>query len=385
LAITLRYLCKYARENYGMNLICGDANMDNLVHWVHMLEDPETASFLHGQELIFSTGIGHPNTDWLLDFAKGLVANQASGLVLNLGPYIPSVPQDIIVFCREVQFPLFTIPWKTRIVDITNDFCRKIIKAEENEVTVAGAFRNAIFFPEQVAEYRFVLERKEFDMNADFCIITLSLQEAPDEKFSDYDKAVKMGLTKILIRHSDRFSIFRQDKNLVAVLQNFPQSIVENAVDQLQEVCRYGYPNNRICAGISVNDSGIKSLPRNYKRAIALLHIAGKQNKDKLSYQNSGLYQLLIEVEDTKELKRFYEDILGELEAYDQKYHTDYLLTLKSYLDNNTSVQEVAKETFVHRNTINYKLKKIKEILQCDLDYHDGLRLLLAFHIKELL
>jgi hypothetical protein len=154
LAITLRYLCKYAKENYGMNLICGESNMNNLVQWVHMLEDPETASFLHGQELIFSTGIGHNDTAWLLDFAKGLVEHQASGLVLNIGPYIQSVPEDLIAYCREVQFPLFTIPWKTRIVDITNDFCRKIIRSEENEVTVAGAFRNAIFFPEKIAEYR---------------------------------------------------------------------------------------------------------------------------------------------------------------------------------------------------------------------------------------
>lgn len=385
MAITLRYLCKYAKENYGMNLICGESNMNNLVHWVHMLEDPETASFLHGQELIFSTGIGHEKTDWLLDFAKGLISYQASGLVLNIGPYIQSVPEDLIAYCRELNFPLFTIPWKTRIVDITNDFCRKIIKSEENEVTAAGAFRDAIFSPEKTSEYRPVLERKEFDMEAEFCVVALSFQAPSNENFSDYDKAVRFYLTKSLINISDRFNVFRQDKYLIVVLQNFPEDIVEKAMDGLHEELKYGYPNYRINAGISVNDLGIQSLPRNYKRAIALLHIAERQDKTRLSYRNSGLHQLLIEVEDPKALKRFYEETLGQLEAYDKKYQTDYLLTLKSYLDNNSSVQEVAKETYVHRNTINYKIKKIKEILQCDLDYQDGLKLLLAFHIKELL
>lgn len=70
MAITLRYLCKYTRENYGMNLICGESNMNNILHWVHMLEDTETASFLHGQELIFSTGIGYANTDWLIAYCQ---------------------------------------------------------------------------------------------------------------------------------------------------------------------------------------------------------------------------------------------------------------------------------------------------------------------------
>lgn len=385
MATTLRYLCKYARENYGMNLICGESNMNNLVNWVHMLEDPETASFLHGQELIFSTGIGHDNTDWLHNFAKGLVENQASGLVLNLGPYIQSVPEDLIAYCREVQFPLFTVPWKTRIVDITNDFCRKIIKSEEHEVTVAGALRDAIFFPEKISEYRSVLERKEFDLDAEFCIAALSFQIPSSEKFLDYDKAIRLHLTKILINYSDRFNIFRQDKNLIVVLQNFPQEIVEDAMDCLVEVCKYGYPDHRISTGISVNDLGIHSLPRNYKRAIALLRIAERQGQAKISYRNSGLYKLLIEIEDAKVLKRFYEETLGQIETYDRKNQTDYLFTLKCYLDNNASVQEVAKETFVHRNTINYKIKKIKEILQCDLDYQDCLKLLLAFHIKELL
>lgn len=384
-AITLRALCKYANENYGMSFICGESNMNNLVNWVHMLEDPETASFLHGQELIFSTGIGHDSTDWFVDFAKGLVANQASGLVLNIGPYIQSVPEELISYCREVQFPLFTIPWKTRIVDITNDFCRRIIKAEENEVTVAGAFRNAIFFPEKISEYRALLARKEFDLDAEFCVVALSLQVPSQDKFSDYDQTVRLQLAKSLYSHSDRFNIFRHDKYLIVVLQNFPLNIVESTIDNLNKVYNYGKQNYQVYAGISLNDYGIESLTRNYKRAIALLHMAEKQDKAQISYRNIGFYQLLLEVEDTKALKRFYEEILGQLEAYDEKNQTDYLYTLKSYLDNNTSVQEVAKETFVHRNTINYKIKKIKEILQCDLNYQDGLKLLLAFRIKELL
>lgn len=359
--------------------------MNNLVNWVHILEDSDTASFLHGQELIFSTGIGHDNTDWFLDFARGLVANQASGLVLNLGPYIKAVPEDLISYCSKVQFPLFTIPWKTRIVDITSDFCRKIIKAEENEVTVAGAFRNAIFFPEKASEYRSVLERKEFDPDADFCIAALSLQAPSGDRFSNFDKTVRLQLTKILYGSSDRFSIFRQDRHLIAVLQDFPQDAVENAMERLNEICGMADRSCRIRSGIGMNDSGIGSLPRNYKRTIALLHIAEKQDRAIISYRNIGLYQLLLEVEDARVLRGFYEDTLGKLEAHDRKYRTDYLPTLKSYLDKNTSVQEVAKETYVHRNTINYKIKKIKEILRCDLDYQDGLKLLLAFHIKELL
>lgn len=385
MAISLSHLCKYAKENYGMNLICGESNMNNLVNWVHMLEDPETANFLHGQELIFSTGIGHSDMEWLLDFAKGLVASQASGLVLNIGPYIQSIPENLINYCNEVQFPLFTIPWKTRIVDITNDFCHKIIKSEENEVSVAGIFRNIIFFPEKVSEYEPLLERKEFDINAEYCVVALSLQVPSNNRFADFDKSVRLHLTQILYNHSDRFNIFRQDKYLITVLQSFPQSTIESAFERLNEVCNFGGPEYRVRAGISANDTGLCSLSGSYKKALALLHIAERQDKSVVSYGSIGLYQLLLEIEDQKVMKSFYEEKLGQLEAYDRKNRTDFLLTLKQYLENNGSIQEVAKETFVHRNTINYKIKKIKEILQCDLTYQDGLKLLLALYIRELL
>lgn len=368
-----------------MNLICGENNMNSLVNWVHMLEDPETANFLHGQELIFSTGIGHGNTDWLLDFAKGLVANQASGLVLNIGPYIHSVPEDLIAYCRNVQFPLFTIPWKTRIVDMTNDFCRKILKSEENEVSVSAAFRNVLFFPERLSENSAILERKEFDLNAEFCVVAMSLRLPSNDKFTEFDKAVRLHLSKILYNHSDRFNIFRQDKYLILILQNFQQDFVENTMEHLNEICNFGGKGYHIHAGISINESGIRSLPHNYKRSVALLHIAEKQGKASVSYRNLGMTQMLLEVEDYGTLKKYYEDTLGKLEEHDDKNQTDLLQTLKCYLDNNASVQEVAKRTYVHRNTINYKIKKIKDILQCELDFQDSLQFLLAFAIRDML
>lgn len=44
---------------------------------------------------------------------------------------------------------------------------------------------------------------------------------------------------------------------------------------------------------------------------------------------------------------------------------------LKKYLQNNGSVNDTANQMYVHRNTINYKLKKIEEILDVDLSSLD--------------
>lgn len=385
LATLLRDLYSLAEAKYEMNCLSGETSFDNLVSWVHMLEDPETATFLQGQELIFTTGIGYEHTDWLIEFAKSLVKNQASGLVINIGPYIKSVPKKLVEFCLEKKFPLFTIPWVTRIVDISNDFCRLIIKGEKTETTIAEAFRNLIFLDHNLENYRAILERKEFDLDACFTVVAISLQYNNEEKAKKYEEVLKFHLTKILVSYSDRFSIFKQDRFIIIVLQNFTSSVMQEIMIKLNSVCNYGENNITIHSGISKANNQIKDIHKNYKRAIQVVKLSENRNELVLAYDNIGIHQLLIEVEDINVLEEFYDAKLGYLEEYDQKNQTDYYKTIQCYLENNMSVQEVAKRTYVHRNTVNYKVKKIKEILDTDLNYKDCANLFLAMYIKEIL
>ena len=80
-----------------------------------------------------------------------------------------------------------------------------------------------------------------------------------------------------------------------------------------------------------------------------------------------NVYKILMAVEDMDILKEYYDKTIRPLADYDQNNNTDLTATLRYYLKNNCSVKETADELFVHRNTINYKLKKIEDILQKDL------------------
>ena len=45
--------------------------------------------------------------------------------------------------------------------------------------------------------------------------------------------------------------------------------------------------------------------------------------------------------------------------------------TLRTYLDENLNATRTAEALFIHRSTLLYRLEKIKEILQYDLDDPD--------------
>lgn len=99
-----------------------------------------------------------------------------------------------------------------------------------------------------------------------------------------------------------------------------------------------------------------------------------------------GIKKLLLAVDDIQILKGFYKDNLMKLKLYDRENGTDYMGFLKMYLKCDGSVQRAAEETFVHRNTINYQLAKVKKVLGNEMKtFEDKLKLIIAFDIEDLI
>ena len=76
---------------------------------------------------------------------------------------------------------------------------------------------------------------------------------------------------------------------------------------------------------------------------------------------------------------------LIRLIRYERKKDNQYLKILKTYLACNFNISETAKQLYMHRNTLLYKLERIREILGDTLDRYDArLLLMLALYIIEL-
>ena len=71
---------------------------------------------------------------------------------------------------------------------------------------------------------------------------------------------------------------------------------------------------------------------------------------------------------------------------YDELNKTEYVEFLKVYFKEAGSVINTADALYLHRNTVNYKLRKIEEILNCDLtDFDTKVELYLALKLSELI
>ena len=380
MAITLTQLCKNAEKNYNMKLIAGKGGMDNTVRWVHMVEDSEVPDFLHGNELVFTTGIGHVGCEWLMPFVKRLKEHNAVGLVVNLGPHIDAVSSKVIVYCEENDFPLFTLPWQVHIIDITYNFCRRIIDNEEAETSIAEAFRSLIFSPDKREEYAPALQKAGFSETASYTILALSVEDN-GISLAQLLKNSKYGLWRLLKRSRSAVAMFIQDDKLITVRQNPSHDEMQRLIKELSEPeCDF-----ELNIGVSEQGEGYGGVPTCYNEAISALEAARINKSQTMLYRNIGVYKLLLGVENRAILRSYADGVLGDVERYDSMNETDYEQTLRVYLESNSSVQLTAEKLGIHRNTVNYKMKIIRDIMNVEMNDEQKMNILLALRAKEIL
>ena len=74
-----------------------------------------------------------------------------------------------------------------------------------------------------------------------------------------------------------------------------------------------------------------------------------------------------------------------ELLHFDKIHHTDYYHTLKLYVRNHLNAVQTAKQLYIHRSTFLYRMEKIKELIDLNLDDYDTLLyVMITFRMMEL-
>jgi sugar diacid utilization regulator len=106
---------------------------------------------------------------------------------------------------------------------------------------------------------------------------------------------------------------------------------------------------------------------------LAVNVVQGDQERSELAFEQTGTYQLLLpHMNDPAELKRFYEETVRPLVAYDEQYETDLLGTLSTFLECDANVNATAARLITHRHTIRYRFERVRELTGLDVSSSDG-------------
>ena len=105
--------------------------------------------------------------------------------------------------------------------------------------------------------------------------------------------------------------------------------------------------------------------------------------KTVINYENLGIGRLIYQLP-TILCQMFLQEVFKKnpIDALDQ----ETLLTINKFFENNLNVSETARKLFVHRNTLVYRLEKIKKLTCLDLrEFADAITFKVALMVKKYL
>lgn len=179
---------------------------------------------------------------------------------------------------------------------------------------------------------------------------------------------------------------FKVDNMMFYVLNDFSDDEIESIAEKIQSEKERYISVNKLYVAVSKTNNKLKSLPKTYQIVLRMLRLAVRANMTPMFYDRLEVKKLILAVDDISLLESIYNENLKKLEVYDRDNGTDYMSFLRLYLKYDGSVQRVAQETFVHRNTINYQLAKIKKILGNSLKtFEERFKIILAFEVHDVL
>lgn len=376
-------------NHMDIELLAGEGGLHNLVSWVHMIETIEASEFLDGGEIAFTTGLGISNKVSLLSLIENVYQKKAAGMIVNTGPFLEAIPQDALDFCNAHSFPIFRVPWKIHLAEIMRVFCFSITKDDQRNLETAAAFKNAIFFPKQEELYVVPLSQRDFHLNWKYSACVLKLEHPADDDMPARIDTLTMSLDNYMRHRYSNFAIFSHDAEIIAVVANYDESELHEFIHTLhQHANLFLLGEERITLGVGKLTKSIRCLYKSYAQASSIQRLQenSKISRSLIFYSDMGIYKLLLGVEDKEILQDYYNQTIRPLAEYDSKNNSDLTVVLRNYLKHDGSVKETADELFVHRNTVNYKLNKVEEMLDVDLSSLDTrLRISVGFMLQDML
>ena len=190
--------------------------------------------------------------------------------------------------------------------------------------------------------------------------------------FPDKDRSLAISITE------SEVALVREVKPDVEIRE------IERELGSVADTLRSEFYAN-VVIGIGTVVSEVKDLARSYKEAQTAIEVGKVFDTEKtvLSYENLGIGRLVYQLPTTL-CEMFLQEVFkyGSLDSLDQ----ETLQTIQCFFENSLNVSETSRKLFVHRNTLVYRLEKIRKLTGLDLrEFDSAITLKVALMVKRYL
>lgn len=194
----------------------------------------------------------------------------------------------------------------------------------------------------------------------------------------DVFEFIKAGIGDLIKRHlPDSLIAVKKNRIVVLMTHHTEKEKIHNTTSLIKLTRQWvasnlpNYSVNIVWGRLCLEFEDYRKSFQEAWKAASILRDLGRQGEN-VGFEDLGIYALLWESGNKEQLKDYALSILGHLVDYDREHNTNFLWTLELFLDNKCSLSETAKSTFLHINTLRYRIKRIEELTGIDLSSNEG-------------
>ena len=382
-----------------LKLKAGKNGLQQSVRWIYFADclqcvksEYKIENYIHGDEFVVLTNPSvTDDSQKLMALIHQMYEYRITALGINEG----QISEELINYCEEKNLPLFELPEKYPLIDLSQIICRKLV-LEENDRNAAEQLFSSILDAEHLSRERVMAQARylNIDLEGSFFVAEFAFVSENGESGWENDDSLAAGRNVKRMIRAEFSSCIKQDILILpqagSILALIPDREVEEGyikeifariADRAQR--EYGMDLQIGVGNSKAYLDEVKKSRNEASTALRAAEVSGLKGQI-FFYRDQGIYTLLSHVDDTRILDTYVEEKLGKLLQADELNDGKLSETLENYLNCSCNAKKTAEEMFLHRNTLNYRLKKIREILGCDLENLDTcLELKLAFLIRR--
>ena len=383
----------------GMQLIAGEKGLHRMVSWTYMVQTRPYADHMNrGNFALIVVDYVRFDYEEAARSMEELNERGISGLAVSTVDDREEVPRSMIDRANELELPLFYIRWEgASFVDIAQSIGSLIVQTGMENKKTGDHLYNLLFGYEINDKY---VEKISGQFGLDFSRpyrvgvividrkygVNLEQDEHTYEYYADcLNREVNnMKGSSMFMRFLNKFVLLFEARENKEIEQELEQ-ILRRLDDRPQFK---GLIRSTCILGAAYQDP--RDFGQSYQEAKNLIAkkdiLPNPKNKKVLSASSMGIYKYMFNSGNQAEILDYCNEKLRTLEEYDHANGTFLEDTLLAYYMNGFSVGKTAEALFIHRNSVQYRINKIEELLGMELDdYMEYLNLINCVLIKRLM
>lgn len=381
-----------------LKLKAGADGLMNTVRWIYFADclqciqsEYRIENYIHGGEFVILTNRNvTDDISRLMPLVEQMSDYGISALGINEG----QISTELTDYCNSKKIPLFELPEKYPLIDLSQIMCQKLV-LEENTRNSAEQLFSSILDAQHLGRDSVMAQARYLNINLDgsFCVAEFAYKPEKSKNTGD-PLAIGQNIRRIIkseisLHLEGEILILPQTGSVLALIpvDGLEEETVKKILGRITDRCMAEY-GIQLYVGVGNSVDYLDDVRQSRNEASAAIKIAmisGTQQHI-LFFREQGIYTIISHVDDKRVLDNFVEGRIGRLIQADAIGNGNLCETLQNYLDNDCNAKKTAEAMFLHRNTLNYRLKKISDILGCDFaSLNDCMQLKLAFVIHNYL